>query len=1005
MLGQASAHTTDNIPYVFIKRFKNNTDDAYTGNNIKYWTYNTNNNDITTGKWETTNSVSWSTSLLEPLRFKSFGADPSSGAYILHNATSWEDDRKPLYGFKDYKLEFNTNGMAENDYYQILFRLPSQLDATNGDKVKHFISDIWLSGVDAEESILIMPDMNGNTKLPLFSVQSLLPGNLGGSQSGFRKSAYYDKTKRTTENSISNDINMVSTDIDSTLLVNDSNEQNAEKAGLSPQMFIFDNYQIYPDKAFTKRLPFDNLLGETAVDDSYNSVVDYKDRLFFFRGGSNGMTVMGWDWRNMAIDKPLGGNAYPRLHFLYNNISGFTNDMHYDDTNGTDEDSSGTRTFWCNTDIRATQSNGIGALQEMTAYFNLGVLSDSSPSDANNYQIPEQLKTGYGSQNFFHVLVHRNNGSTKSGDGTNQKAYIRKVISSTRKVISGSPYKMGVSFFMENNLWSDGNATTSGTAAIIPEAGQISLSFEPSAVTNATGTWTFNYGKFGYTYLYKVGNAIIESSIYDCTSHNTKNTNFSQTNEAVKFNILFHAPYPKGVIGVRTYLGFDSKWWLTSTCRFDKGCQPNDSSNWIKFSKLTDGASNDKIDQDNASYDYIDQRALFFISEDIESLSPTITYEDLNGHSPDNEVGFNSAGTYFKSATILNRKLYIGGYKKKNSDGVLERKTDGFIASPANKWIAINSDNAIEVATGDGDAITHMESIGDKLLQYKKNKLYIINAARQFEFLETDHSFMGVASKGHVVSTPYGIVWMNNNSVYHFDGKQIHDLIVEGGMNRLKDWSLATGNIGYEPIRKKVFIRFASNNQSGFLYDFITKAWTKLDTYYDDNYKTNFFNKADGALTYIETDTPKALKIDYSSSILSGTSIKTKEIDFGKLHDKKKILATTINYRASHNSGSAADTKINVKLNYTTGDGSQGTQYLFLTTSDSKGLDSTNNIFKEAYDNTKIPASGFLKTAQVEIGLISNGVIPAHAKDFEIDSIEFKYRIVGEQTQADNPSS
>ena len=64
--------------------------------------------------------------------------------------------------------------------------------------------------------------------------------------------------------------------------------------------------------------------------------------------------------------------------------------------------------------------------------------------------------------------------------------------------------------------------------------------------------------------------------------------------------------------------------------------------------------------------------------------------------------------------------------------------------------------------------------MGNYLLGFKKNKLYVINVSSTSDagwYLEGEYHGMGCLSQESIVKTPFGICWVNNDGTYIFDGQ------------------------------------------------------------------------------------------------------------------------------------------------------------------------------------------------------------------------------------------
>ena len=162
----------------------------------------------------------------------------------------------------------------------------------------------------------------------------------------------------------------------------------------------------------------------------------------------------------------------------------------------------------------------------------------------------------------------------------------------------------------------------------------------------------------------------------------------------------------------------------------------------------------------------------YHISCEITNPLKLATYEDKNGFKNDSSLLFDmynsgSDGVGYTDAVYANRKFYIGNITLKNENGVYINYNDLMLKSLPNKFDTFLLNDKIEVSVQDGDEITCLESYADRLLQYKKNKLHIINISQDVEFLEDTHLHKGVINAEAVVKTDYGIAWANQHGCFY----------------------------------------------------------------------------------------------------------------------------------------------------------------------------------------------------------------------------------------------
>ena len=152
----------------------------------------------------------------------------------------------------------------------------------------------------------------------------------------------------------------------------------------------------------------------------------------------------------------------------------------------------------------------------------------------------------------------------------------------------------------------------------------------------------------------------------------------------------------------------------------------------------------------------------------------------LPGETYQSRIGYNPFGNFykkFKTATVLNGRTYIGNVATLKEDGSIKRiYNDRIIQSPVGSYDVFPEENLIDVVY-DGDEIIHLEGFSDRILQYKRNSLYIINVSQDFAFIEGTYKGLGVRHHTQVCKTPNGIAWVNDEGCHFYDGRQVVNLI------------------------------------------------------------------------------------------------------------------------------------------------------------------------------------------------------------------------------------
>ena len=216
---------------------------------------------------------------------------------------------------------------------------------------------------------------------------------------------------------------------------------------------------------------------------------------------------------------------------------------------------------------------------------------------------------------------------------------------------------------------------------------------------------------------------------------------------------------------------------------------------------------------------------------------PTVTYALRNGYNAYSTT--QGLRARYSTAAIANRRVYVGNVHY--LDGPLAGKNyeDRLLRSPVNKFDVFPHDSYIDVAINDGDKIIALETYKDKLLQFKKNTLYVINISGEDEYLEETHRFMGVKQPWSICKFQDGIGWANEHGFYVYNGKQVASITNE----RITDdeWADFCGSnsehssplVGYIPKDNQIVI-MSDPNQSGddsdsgnvYIYDAVTDTLT-----------------------------------------------------------------------------------------------------------------------------------------------------------------------------------
>ena len=210
---------------------------------------------------------------------------------------------------------------------------------------------------------------------------------------------------------------------------------------------------------------------------------------------------------------------------------------------------------------------------------------------------------------------------------------------------------------------------------------------------------------------------------------------------------------------------------------------------------------------------------------------PLITYEANNGY----EAGTNLAARYKTTATV-DRKVYIGNLKigdKTFPDRMLRSDTDKFDTFPD------DGTHFIDVATSDGESIVALESVGDKLIQYKEKTAYVIKVTSEGEELVSTFSGAGVKNPCQIAKSSDGIFWVNSNGIYYYDGEKLSN--VSADKFRIDNWLTNEDFkrpviVGYDKYSNKLIIlttNISGASSSGYIYDISNSSVTQHDNLFN----------------------------------------------------------------------------------------------------------------------------------------------------------------------------
>jgi hypothetical protein len=443
----------------------------------------------------------------------------------------------------------------------------------------------------------------------------------------------------------------------------------------------------------------------------------------------------------------------------------------------------------------------------------------------------------------------------------------------------------------------------------------------------------------------------------------------------MKLAIIADPPFNPRITGGRIYWSevlevdvtpdlIDGTRYLLAEFDFNRGCRGAGEEDWKAWG---DGISGD-VEAPDGEY-------LRFLTP------PTAeTYDSINGFSSQwDSISFDNSGDGFKTAVVVNRMVYAGNVRMTNKDGVQTTFGDAMIKSIQHKFDTFIPNNIVEVTIRDGDEIVKLEEYADRILQFKKHKMHLLNISQEIEILEDTFINKGVSHPAATCKTDFGIAWVNKHGVYLYNGEKVINLLEKGGMQIIKesDWETFTANepmIGYIPKKRQLIIVddiTSDGDGSIFLYDLVTQSWVKgAAATFTVGSKTNFITDWNGDLVHSHTS-GTMLKWDDASATSTLVDFRTKDIDFGQPSQRKKIYKIYVTHR-----GSAS----NIQTAYAV-DGNAGT-----FTNAGSELPATSPVTDWVTTEVAISVANCYS---LQLKFFSNGTTPTN---FEINDISIVYR-------------
>lgn len=343
--------------------------------------------------------------------------------------------------------------------------------------------------------------------------------------------------------------------------------------------------------------------------------------------------------------------------------------------------------------------------------------------------------------------------------------------------------------------------------------------------------------------------------------------------------------------------------YLLFEINFEKGYRKGGDDTWNIF--------HEKVASGGSFFYVSNQYSHSGVANTISSLNKTL--QEMPENEPYVEKSntvIGRLGTGYKTSAVVNRRAYVGNvayYKDKtDNNSYITVANDTILKSPVNQFDYFSKYSKIDVEINDGDDIIKLASVGDKLLEFKRNSLYIINCSRDIEYLEGKFKHKGVEKDYHVIEGEGFVAWINRFGAYIYNGESVQNILYnELGQKRLSSWNSSyyhSDNIlGYLPHKQSLFV--ANKNGKVLMYDLKSNSWQYSSNRFPANDITNSVTTNDGSLVWFEKDS-NVLKMHTWNDIASdltlsdGTVVlQTKDFTMQTPDIRKKIHSIYINYK------------------------------------------------------------------------------------------------------------
>tara|TARA_R100000458_G_C8278123_1_gene253973 strand:- start:3458 stop:8494 length:5037 start_codon:yes stop_codon:yes gene_type:complete len=189
------------------------------------------------------------------------------------------------------------------------------------------------------------------------------------------------------------------------------------------------------------------------------------------------------------------------------------------------------------------------------------------------------------------------------------------------------------------------------------------------------------------------------------------------------------------------------------------------------------------------------------------------TYSDMAKYTDDEIATMCS----WKTSCVLKSRVFVGNvtYYSKNPDGtgysVKNRVSDGMMVSLKGKPDLFPLSGLEMISSEYEDEITSLETYADRVLQFRKNSMHILNIQNDIIMTEASYKYKGCANTYATCQTDFGVVWAGKNGVFLYNGEEVLNLFDRKGLKIFSEdaWeSFYTKytSVGYDPVSRKILV-------------------------------------------------------------------------------------------------------------------------------------------------------------------------------------------------------